>query len=334
MDPQSKSSENLLVIQPLPGIGDAIWHLPHLKALANSNPSGKVTLLTKSRSLAKQLLSETDFVKEVLYLSQEKGDHFGMSGPINLGKFLTPFKFDQAWILHNSARYSIASWWAGIPNRIGFGIGWQDAFLTSAHTLSRNDRRLTTIEKSKRLLQLNGIAIDDDKPTLYFSESILKLAALNLPKEKQLNIALAIGSSEPRKQWGTINFIRLIEALKNTLKPNIILVGGDEDAEMAVNICQHFENPKWIKQLISHPILEAAAVTKFCQVCIGNDTGILNVAAAAGTHAFGIFCGSRPLNPDPLITPIEASETRRGILQSTITPEMIVKELIAAGFGK
>lgn len=334
MDPQSKSSENLLVIQPLPGIGDAIWHLPHLKALANSNPSGKVTLLTKSRSLAKQLLSETDFVKEVLYLSQENGAHFGMSGPINLGKFLTPFKFDQAWILHNSARYSIASWWAGIPNRIGFGIGWQDAFLTSAHTLSKNEKRLTTIEKSKRLLQLNGIAIEDDKPTLDFSEAILKSAALHLSKEKHLNIALAIGSSEPRKQWGTENFIRLVELLTNTRRANIVLVGGDEDAEMAANICKHFENPRWIKQLINHPILEAAAVTKFCQVCIGNDTGILNVAAAAGTHAFGIFCGSRPLNPDPLITPIEAGETKQGCFQNTITPKMIVEQLIAAGFTK
>jgi len=334
LDPQSKSSENLLVIQPLPGIGDAIWHLPHLKALANSNPSGKVTLLTKSRSLAKQLLSETDFVKEVLYLSQENGAHFGMSGPINLGKFLTPFKFDQAWILHNSARYSIASWWAGIPNRIGFGIGWQDAFLTSAHTLSKNEKRLTTIEKSKRLLRLNGIAIEDDKPTLDFSEAILKSAALHLSKEKHLNIALAIGSSEPIKQWGTENFIRLVELLTNTRRANIVLVGGDEDAEMAANICKHFENPRWIKQLINHPILEAAAVTKFCQVCIGNDTGILNVAAAAGTHAFGIFCGSRPLNPDPLITPIEAGETKQGCFQNTITPKMIVEQLIAAGFTK
>ena len=122
--------------------------------------------------------------------------------------------------------------------------------------------------------------------------------------------------------------------MKNTLKANIILVGGDEDAEMAVNICKHFENPKWIKQLINHPILEAAAVTKFCQACIGNDTGILNVAAAAGTRAFGIFCGSKPLNPDPLITPIEAIETKQSSLQSTVTPEMIVEELIAAGFTK
>ena len=61
---------------------------------------------------------------------------------------------------------------------------------------------------------------------------------------------------------------------------------------------------------------------------------ILNIAAPGGTQAFCIFCGSRPLNPDPLITPIEASETKRGSLQSTVTPEMVIEELIAAGFTK
>tara|TARA_B100001540_G_scaffold196749_1_gene173289 strand:+ start:1290 stop:2294 length:1005 start_codon:yes stop_codon:yes gene_type:complete len=330
----SKSGEKLLVIQPLPGIGDTIWHLPHLKALSNATPSKKITLLTKSRSLAKQLLSETTFIKEVLYLSPDKEHHFGILGPFNLGKFLAPFKFDRVWILHNSARYSIACWWAGIPNRIGFGIGWQDAFLTSAHTLSKNDKKLNAIEKSTRLLQLNNITIHDDKPTLNFSEAILKSAAQNLPKGKALSIALAIGSSEPRKQWGTENFIKLIEKLNNKLNPNIVLVGGKEDAEMARSISLHFSNPIWIKTLINYPILEAAAVTKFCHVCIGNDTGILNVAAAAGTHAFGIFCGSKPLNPDPLITPIEDNERNRGKLQTTVTPEMILEVLSASGFVK
>ena len=103
---------------------------------------------------------------------------------------------------------------------------------------------------------------------------------------------------------------------------------------MARSISLHFSNPIWIKTLINYPILEAAAVTKFCHVCIGNDTGILNVAAAAGTHAFGIFCGSKPLNPDPLITPIEDNERNRGKLQTTVTPEMILEVLTASGFVK
>ena len=52
---------------------------------------------------------------------------------------------------------------------------------------------------------------------------------------------------------------------------------------------------------MNYPILEAAAVTKFCQVCIGNDTGILNIAAAAGTQTFGIFA-AQDLYPDPNYT--------------------------------
>ena len=41
-----------LVIQPLPGICDMVWHLPHLDAIARTCPDGQVTVLTKRRSRA------------------------------------------------------------------------------------------------------------------------------------------------------------------------------------------------------------------------------------------------------------------------------------------
>ena len=46
------------------------------------------------------------------------------------------------------------------------------------------------------------------------------------------------------------------------------------------------------------------------------------------------FADQKPLNPDPLITPIGASERNRGKLQTTVTPEMIVELLSASGFAK
>jgi len=36
-----------LVIQPLPGVGDAVWHLPHLQSIAAQPKEKAVTLLTK-----------------------------------------------------------------------------------------------------------------------------------------------------------------------------------------------------------------------------------------------------------------------------------------------
>ena len=39
------------VVQPLPGIGDMIWHLPHLRAIA-AHAGCAITLITKPRSAA------------------------------------------------------------------------------------------------------------------------------------------------------------------------------------------------------------------------------------------------------------------------------------------
>ena len=49
-------SPRLAVIQPLPGIGDMVWHLPHIRAIAQA-VGHKVTLVTKPRSAADQLFA-------------------------------------------------------------------------------------------------------------------------------------------------------------------------------------------------------------------------------------------------------------------------------------
>ena len=45
-----RSKGGTLIVQPLPGIGDTIWHLPHYKAIARAAPNGRITLLTKGCS--------------------------------------------------------------------------------------------------------------------------------------------------------------------------------------------------------------------------------------------------------------------------------------------
>jgi len=51
------SSQRTLIVQPLPGIGDMIWHLPHIHAIAATSIEGQVDLLTKPRSQADRLLA-------------------------------------------------------------------------------------------------------------------------------------------------------------------------------------------------------------------------------------------------------------------------------------
>ena len=55
------------VVQPLPGIGDMIWHLPHIRAIAE-HVGEPVTLLAKPRSLADQLFEGDPAVRDIMWI--------------------------------------------------------------------------------------------------------------------------------------------------------------------------------------------------------------------------------------------------------------------------
>ena len=72
------------IIQPLPGVGDMVWHLPHIHALAEAQPEGAVAVVTKPRSRADQLFAADPAVSEVIWLDRSQdgkgGSHDGVLG--------------------------------------------------------------------------------------------------------------------------------------------------------------------------------------------------------------------------------------------------------------
>jgi heptosyltransferase II len=331
MNSKKETHGGTLVIQPLPGIGDTIWHLPHLRAIADTSADRSITLLTKERSLARDLLAGADHVQEVLYLAPDGGRHSGPLGGWRLGEDLRPHGFGSVWILHGSSRYALAACRAGISKRIGYGIGWQDALLTSPHGLSRRDRSLPSIAKANRLLELHSVSLSDAFPTLPLTDAARQVAETALAALPRPVIALAIGSSEDFKQWGEANFGNLIQGLREQRDYSILLVGGPRDTALAREIVERFQNPPWLVKLIDAPILEAAAAASLCAACIGNDTGMLNAAAAVGTPTLGLFGGSVPLHDDPRITSLSpAGRVRHG----TDRMAEISVDMVLESFGR
>ena len=109
------------------------------------------------------MLSGCDFIEEILWIERATGKgtggrHDGPLGGWRLGQDLKPHRFKTVWILHGSSRYGFAAMCAGIPERIGFGLGFQDMFLTTPHALGPADKPLKPIAKAS-LLELNSIPI-------------------------------------------------------------------------------------------------------------------------------------------------------------------------------
>lgn len=329
MNPSPTSrTERTLVVQPLPGIGDVVWHLPHLKAIAAQAPDEQITLLTKRRSGADRLLAGESFIDEVMYLQDGGGRHDGALGGLRLGDDLRGQGFDEIWILHHSLRYALAGWRAGIPLRAGYGIGWQDMFLTESPTLVHADKNLSAIAKADKLLALQSVEMVEAAPTLHPTEAAQAAAKQILDGYDMPVTILAIGASEPFKQWGGKNFAELSSQLNALTKGSIVLLGGPAEADLAAHIAGRVGEPGWLRAVTDAPLDVTLALVAQGDLCIGNDTGMLNVAAAAGTRSVGLFGGSAVVTRDPRLTPLQpAGGARYG---SNKMAEISVEQVLAA----
>ncbi|WP_339848776.1 glycosyltransferase family 9 protein [uncultured Nisaea sp.] len=291
-----------LVIQPLPGIGDAIWHLPHLKSIAAQTKEKTVTLLTKKRSRADSLFQHMDCVRDVLWLD-EKRDR-GPLGGFLLGAALRPYDFTSVWILHTSPRYGLATWRAGIKERAGYGIGWQDAFLTSQHSLSRNAKNFTAIEKANQLLLNHSVPKLESMPQIQVPAPMLEETRQQYASLPRPWFSFIIGASEAFKQWGADNFGALADRVRRETGGTIFLIGGPGESDIADRLQTRFGRPDWIVPVLTLPIFETGAVIAATDLAVGNDTGFLNLAAATGVQSVGLFGGSPPMMEDSRIDAI------------------------------
>ena len=71
-------------------------------------------------------------------------------------------------------------------------------------------------------------------------------------------------------------------------------------------------------------------MTACCALYLGNDTGLLNIAAATGVEAVGLFGGSPPLGHSRRIHPVLPPAGQTGM--AAITLPQVLAALLALGF--
>ena len=283
----SRARHGVLVIQPLPGIGDMVWHLPHLAAIATHEPEHRLTVLTKPRSLADQLLAHLPAVDKVLWL-RRPGEHDGLAGFFRLVTMLRRARFRKIWLLHDSARYAWACWLAGIPERAGIAAGWQRR-LFNCRPATPVPHDVHTVERADHLLAGLGLTIDRTPPLLRArpdAEAALRSLDAECPRPW---FALGIGSSEVFKQWGTRNFATLLDQMAERHGGTVFLLGGQGEAGMADALAQPGRPNLTVRPWIQQPLQSVVALLSECQIFVGNDTGMLNLAAACAVPSVGLF---------------------------------------------
>jgi heptosyltransferase-2 len=302
-----------------------IWHLPIIHAIAAASPEGHVTVLTKPRSQADRLLKADPSIHQVLWLERNPGQHDGLLGIGRLARLLRRQHFRQVWILHGSPRYALTCWLAGISERIGYGRGLQKYLLNHPVKLPPAETRGHPLELTARLLKLSHIPSVEEEPQLVIDPVAQQAVIARYQRLPQPWIAIGIGSSELYKQWGESNFIQLAEHLRKDAG-SIFVIGGAEEQAMGQSISAQVNRlgvP--VGEALALPLEQIAALLAMCTAYIGNDTGVLNMAAAVGTPAWGLFGASPPLHHSRHIHCLIPPQGSIGM--EAITPEYVVAEL-------
>ena len=278
------------VVQPLPGIGDMIWHLPHIRGIA-AHVGEPVTLITKPRSAADQIFSAERTVRDVFWLDRNPegrlGKHDGGRGFLRVVHALRARRFDAVYMLHHSRTIALTMMLAGIPARYGYGYGIQRWFLTRPPILPNDVLRQHPFEQATAWLRAAGIPMEQAEPVLPVTQDAKGSVRARLHQGKP-RIAIGIGSSEPYKQWGAVRFAALARALAARSTAELIVVGGRAEAGLAAEI-QSLARPAEIITAIGWDLAEIAALFSLSDCYIGNDTGVMNMAAAVGIPTYCLF---------------------------------------------
>jgi heptosyltransferase-2 len=290
------SSRVVAVVQPLPGVGDMIWHLPHIRAIA-AHVGQPVILIAKPRSRADQIFSAEHTIRDVLWLDRNpdgrrRGDHDGSIGFLRAVTALRAWHFDAIYLLHHSKSIALMSMVARIPARFGYGYGIQGWFLNRPPRLPDSVSKLHPFDQATKWLLAAGIPMAEAEPILPVTASALETVRARV---QTAPVALGIGSSEPHKQWGAERFSALADALAARGVTNIVLVGGKAEETLATAI-QSSTRTTAITSAIGWSLPEIAALLSMSAYFVGNNTGFMNMAAAVGIRTYGLFGSLSPFH--------------------------------------
>lgn len=303
MATQPDTRPRTVVLLQFSGIGDLIWHIVYFKAIAAQSQGGRITVVAQPSTLVKAFLGQAPWVEHIIEhdhrprrTEKRRGRHAGLTGMWRMAQELRAGKYDRIVLFSGRISRGLVAALSGIPDRRGYGYRWlQRIFLNKGPFIQAHPGpSVAAYPEASAFAVAHGFADQWLRPTLEIPENQMIAMRERLKDLPRPLYALAIGTSETHKQWGETNYARLTEALIQS-GAGVVILGGPAERDIAQNIlaqvdrtCHHH-----LAVITDASVYGSAAILKLADACVGNDTGMVNVAAAVDTRTY-VLMGSRP----------------------------------------
>jgi heptosyltransferase-2 len=313
------------VIQVKRGIGDVIWHLPFIRAIAAAAPGGQVTFLAPPTSGARELLAGEPCIAETLYFEHSGSELRRGLNLIRLVALLRQRRFRTLWILDRTTRPAFAAFLAGIPERIGVGLTRQRWLITNSG-IPQSHWHDFPIDWLVTLLKQMDVPLPTLEPHLQLPGAALAAIGARFSNRARPWIVVGLGASHPDKDWPQASWAEFVAGLRARTAGTVFLLGGDDSIGRADDLIASSTGADAVNAC-GLKLVEAAALLQRADLFVGTDSGPMNVAAATGTDAYALFGATPVLTYSKFIHPIvpQGGPTPGGMAQ--LKPASVLEEI-------
>lgn len=316
--------KSVLVLK-LDHIGDMVCTTPFLRELRRNLPNAWITLIVKPANY--NLMEDCPYINEVLIydwsitgffakLLRNKGVLWPFWQVLCVRNFWPGLRFARQYLKKRNFDLAIIPRWgedfchgsfiayfSGAPLRIAYSEhvtaiknvtnhGF-DHLMT--HVLDNNAPK-HLVELSLDIIRFVNGKINDSHLELWlkkeddvFADNVLKE---NGRESARLLISVAPGAGEPKRRWPISGFIELLIWLQSEYDAGIFIVGGKGEEILGQQLHKRLGDAT-VNFIGKTSLRHSAALIKRTSLFIGNDSGLMHIAAAIGVPVVGISCHAK-----------------------------------------
>lgn len=317
-EPLALSKAQRILVLRLDQIGDLVLTTPLLRELRRSAPEAHITLLVRPGTQA--LVEPCPYADRVLaFEPRASGPHARLVRHRRAFGFAMRKLWRQRFDLALIPRFEFdvfgavpLAYFSGARHRVGYTEhvsdykAWEnrgyDQLLT--HALPAHDGAQHEVELNLDVLRLLGGTVEDRRVELWTTpedegaaEALLRAASV---RDGEPLVSLAFGALDPKRRWPLERFADIGRRLHHAYGARLVILGGPDEKPDGQRLLGLL-GPIAVDAVGRTSLRETVALLRRCRLHVGNDTGTLHLAAAAGLSVVEISChpqGGNPTHPN------------------------------------
>ncbi len=293
-------SKRWLVVGPS-WVGDMVMTQCLFKRLKAQQPDCTIDVVAPAWSVP--ILARMPEVNEAVVLDVKHGE-WGWSKRLALGKQLRD-RYTHAIVIPRSFKAALLPFFAEIPERIAYRGEMRFVLINDMRMLDKRRLPLAVqrfVALGEPAEKLDAPEIDNPSLTLDEDNQQRFLTEHGLSLDKPVVALLPGAEFGPAKQWPEENWVSLADSLAQR-GYQLWCLGSPKDADVAERIADQVEDEtaRVLHNFCGKTRLEDAVdLLALAEHAVTNDSGLMHVAAAVGSHVVAIYRTTTPAYTPPL----------------------------------